>query len=360
MTDGTAGIVKHRLGAFWHRNAGLLSAASSAFIVLEGFALLFQPAKWWIPVLAFLAMSAIALSWRNHRVIIKAAITVIILAATASLSMVSAVAYSGSAEKAVIVPMAFLLGLCGFLLITYITLDTGASRWTAAQIALIVAFVFTYMAVPAGLNAMMSTAIVSIVLIGCAWMRFAPMWVNRKTNMPGRPTMIERRFTGKLTKALGDKWDVVTRDDLKYPIHVAVREGDDRLFVFIPMDFSTKLYEHRRKGLTYRNRSVEHYLYAVLAQVRSQTSDDAVMILEDLAGMSGYFGRVIALPVPDSEISHEYTSIIDLSGSTTEIRDDIDRIMDTFDYKGVSKRTRQRAMGNGDGDHGKEGSTDNA
>lgn len=360
MTKGAFGGMRHWLGAFWHRNAGLVSVAVSAFIVLEGFAILFQPAKWWIPILMFLAISVIALSWRNHRVIIKAAITVVILAATASLSMVSAVAYSGSAEKAVIVPMAFLLGLCGFLLITYITFDTGASRWTAAQVALIVAFILTYMAVPAGLNAMMAAAVVSIILVGCAWMRFSPMWVNRKTNMPGRPTVMEKRFTRKLTKVLGDKWEVATRDDLKHPIHVAVREGDDRLFVFIPMDFSTELYEHRRKGLTYRNRSVEHYLYSVLAQVRSQTSEDAVMIIEDLSGISGYFGHIIALPVPDSEISHEYTSIIDLSGSVAEIRDDIDHIMDTFDYKGVSKKTRQKAMGSGAGTMGKRESADNA
>lgn len=360
MTDDAIRYMKRWIKAFWHRNAGLVSVTVSAFIVIEGFTLLFQPAKWWIPVLIFLGISVIVLSWRNHKVIIKAAITLLILAATASLSMVSAVAYSGSAEKAVIVPMAFLLGLCGFLLITYVTLDTGASRWTAAQVSLIVAFILTYMAVPAGLNAMMATAVVSIVLVGCAWMKFAPMWGNRRTNMPERPTVIEKRFTKKLTGVLGDKWKVVTREDLKYPIHVAVREGDDRLFVFIPMDFATELYEHRRKGLTYRNRSVEHYLYSVLAQVRSQTSENAITIIEDISGISGYFGRTIIIPVPDSEMSHEYTSIIDMSGSVAEIRDDIDRIMDTFDYKGVSKKTIQKAMGYGNGNHGKEGSADNA
>lgn len=357
--NGIMRDMESKAKAFWHRNAGVVSAVVSVFIVVEGVVLLFSPSKWWAPLLLLLALSAVVLSWRDHKVIIKAAVTVAILAVAASLSMVAAVAYSGSAEKAIMVPLAFVLGLSAFLLVTYIGLDTGASRWTAAQISLILAFVLTYMSVPGGLTVMAVVAAVTVIAGGSLWMLLAPMWATRSAGMPERPTMLEDRTTRKLERALGEGWTMTVRDDLKRPLHVAMKEGDGRLYVFIPMYFASEVRERRKTGITYRHRGMGRYLYAVLAKTRAQTAEDAVTIIEDINGASDYFGKTIPVPIPDSETGHEYTSILDMSGSVADIRGDIDRIMHTFDYKDVPEKAARKAMGLVADGRGKEESADN-
>lgn len=341
--------IKDRPAALWakgfaHRNAGIISALATLFIIFEGLTMVFVPSKWWIPIIALLVLSVIALSWSNHRMIIKAAVTILILAFVASFSMLAAVSFTGDAGRSLVVPLSFVLGLSLLLLITYIGLDTGASRWNAAQLSLIVAFVVSYMLLTAGPMVMMASVLISMIITGCLWMKLAPMWASRSGGMPSRPDMIEERHTERLTVALGDQWHVTARTDLKHPLHVARKDGDGRLLALIPMDFASPLHMGRKHGLTYRGRKAEKYLYSVLAYARAHTAENAITIIEDLTGTSEYFGKIIRIPVPDSQTSHENTVIIDLSGSLKEIGDDIEGIMDTFDYPEVPERIVRKSM----------------
>lgn len=328
----------------FHRNAGIISGLAALFIVAEGFTLLSTPSRWWVPVIALAAVSVVILSWSNHRMIIKAAVTLLILAFTASFSMLATVSFTGDAGRSLVVPLSFILGLSLLLLITYMGFDTGASRWNAAQVSLIVAFVASYMLLPAGPMAMMATVVITMIITGCVWMKLAPMWSSRSGGMPSRPDMIEERHTERLATALGDQWHVVVRTDLKHPLHVACKDGDGRLLVLIPLDFSSPLHVSRRHGLTYRGRGVRKYLYSVLAYARAHTSENAITVIEDFYGGSEYFGKIIQLPLPDSQTSHENTVIIDMSGSLKGISDDIEHIMETFDYPRLSGKAIRKAM----------------
>lgn len=276
--------------------------------------------------------------------IIKAGVTLLILAFVASFSMLATVSFTGDAGRSLVVPLSFVLGLSLLLLITYIGLDTGASRWNAAQMSLIVAFVVSYMLLTAGPTVMMASVLISMIITGCLWMKLAPMWASRSGGMPSRPDMIEERHTERLSVALGGGWHVTVRTDLKYPLHVARKDGDGRLLVLIPMDFASPLRMGRKHGLTYRGRGMEKYLYSVLAYARAHTAENAITIIEDLTGGSEYFGKIIRIPIPDSQTSHENTSIIDLSGSLKDISNDIEGIMETFDYPEVPERTARKAM----------------
>lgn len=341
--------IRDRRVALWakgfaHRNAGIISALATLFIIFEGLTMVFVPSKWWIPIIGLLVLSVIFISWSNHRMIIKAGVTLLILAFVASFSMLATVSFTGDAARSLVVPLSFVLGLSLLLLITYIGLDTGASRWNAAQISLIVAFVVSYMLLTAGPTVMMASVLISMIITGCLWMKLAPMWASRSGGMPSRPDMIEERHTERLSVALGDEWHVTVRTDLKHPLHVARKDGDGRLLVLIPMDFASPLRMGRKHGLTYRGRGVEKYLYSVLAYARAHTAENAITIIEDLTGGSEYFGKIIRIPVPDSQTSHENTSIIDLSGSLKEISNDIEGIMETFDYPEVPERTARKAM----------------
>lgn len=328
----------------FHRNEGIISALSAFFIITEGLALLFYPSRWWVPFVALAVVLVIALSWSNHRMVIKAAVTLLVLAFVASFSMLATVSFTGDAGRSLVVPLSFILGLSLLLLITYMGLDTGASRWNAAQSALIVAFIVSYMLLPAGPTAMMVSVIVVMLIVGCLWMKLMPLWSSRSSGMPSRPGAIEERHTERLAAALGSKWHVVVRTDLKHPLHVACKDGDGRLLVLIPLDFSSPLHVSRRRGLTYRGRGVRKYLYSVLAYARAHTSENAITVIEDFYGGSEYFGKIIQLPLPDSQASHENTVIIDMSGSLKGISDDIEHIMETFDYPEVPRKAVRKAM----------------
>jgi hypothetical protein len=141
---------------------------------------------------------------------------------------------------------------------------------------------------------------------------------------------------------LGKDWNVETSDS-KYPFHIARKNDDDRLFVFIPLDFATHIYVHRRRGLVYRNRRIGEYLYKVLAYARHRTHEDAVILIEDWTGTSESY-EYIAIPIRDSQSAHEYTRIIDMSQSSKAIRNDIQDIMMTFDYKGISDKKSSSIM----------------
>ena len=323
------------------RNEDRFYIILAVLIFTEGVVLLEYRVYWWIPLIAVPALGAVLLIWKNHRVIIKVLISIIVVIIASAFSMLSATSFSNSASSGIAAPLGIISGAFLFILCSY-CFDTNASRWTALQVATIAAFIVSYSFIVLGSVAMMVSSIITMMVVGSLWMLLANAWNRRSSGMPVRPRNIQGYMTEKMREALGNGWNVAV-SDTKYPFHVAVKDDDDRLFVFVPLDFAHRLYVHRKRGIVYRNRKVGEYFYKVLSYARHKTDENAVILIEDWTGTSESY-ETMAIPVKDSESSHEYTRIIDMSQNNSDIRNDIQDIMDTFDYKGISEKRSSHIM----------------
>ena len=333
--------IKDRLFAYLRRNSDRLYIILALFIFAEGVVLLEYTRYWWIPLLSLPVCAICILLWKNHKVVIKFIISMVFILIASAFSMLSATSFSNSSSSGLLAPAGIITGSLLFILCSYFY-DTNASRWTALQISVILAFIASYSMLVFGSMAMMITSIITMLIVGSLWMLLSNAWNRRSSGMPVRPRSIPSYMTSKLSNALGKDWIVETSDS-KYPFHVARKNDDDRLFVFIPLEFSTHIYMHRRKGLVYRNRRIGEYLYKVLAYARHRTHENAVILIEDWSGTSESY-EDIAIPISDSQSAHEYTRIIDMSQSPQTIRNDIQDIMMTFDYKGISDKKSSYIM----------------
>lgn len=334
---------------FLKRNAEMLYILLALFVFAEGIAITKMPRWWWIPIAGGLAMLALAVAWRSSKSILKAMLSLCVLAVAAAFQMLFATAYTGLPDVAVLVPATLVCSYFIFISVSYM-MDTNVSRWGAGCMGVLAGFIASYGSIAGGIMPSCIGAGVGMMLGGIIWMHVRNIWQRRSQGMPLRPRVLDGNKTRLLKDALKDDYDVIEYTKGKYPFWMLLpKDGrKDKMAVIQPLDFQTHLVDSASRGLTYRHRRVGEYFYKVASYCRSRTDPNAVIMFADCTGALKMHD-IIGIELADSNEPY-HVGLVDISNKERTVRNDIIETMNRFVYPVASERTirRLRSYANND------------
>lgn len=312
------------------KNAGILSILASLLILTEGIAIFRYPSWWWLPITVVGVLSAIVLIWHNARIVIKVGMSFAILLVISAFQMLIASSFVVDATQGLVLPSITILASIVFLIVASL-FRTNVSKWTALQVSLIVAFMLSYAALPAGLIAAGIVSFISLIGTGCLWMSLRNMWARRKGSMPERPTtLLDYQKTKILDSIKGTKWRLAEYSKSKYPFYVLYRETDGKMIVLQSLDFRHSINESQKRGLTYRYRKIEEYFIKVMLYCQYRTDPNAIVLFMDWTGALKLHD-IIRLNEIDSNSAY-YVGLLDMSKTRRNISKDIEDMSRRFSY----------------------------
>lgn len=284
-------------------NANWLTAILVAAIFIVGITIVSNPSAWWIALLAVLVLGVIAYTLVNGRVVIKAILSIVILAIIVTISSVIAPSLSLEPFFNVVWPLYILSAYFLSLALSYL-LYSGVGRWGYLSFTTILNLIITVALIALGASSQLSAVIAAIASVGLFVLFYK---VNRKTiekrNMPNNG------FSKDLYKAI-----IAGAEDLNMKVRLV--DGNKKIgphfliygkrsYILYPiiMEQAFGVTGKFKQQLSYMGNSVNQWL-AKLAFVSSVSwkakGATPPLILVDLTRKNGV-SRLIGLSIPDSK-----------------------------------------------------------
>lgn len=336
--------LRYGLRIFMKRNSEMLYIVLALFIFTEGIALFKFTSFWWVPLIAFIGIMALMIAWKSTKSVIKSVISIIVLGLCLAFQMMFASSFSNSAITGLLLPSITLCAFFIFICISYM-IDTNVSRWTAAMMGTVAAFMISYGFLFFGLIPSSIASAASMLLFGLLWMFGRNAFQRRSSKMPARPTSLDSTHSMKIHEALSDDFDVIDYDKCKYPFYVLLPKDSDtgKIVILQPLDFTTRIVESARRGLIYHNRRIGEYLYRVASYARSRIDENAIVLICDWSGQLKTYD-ILGIEMSDSNNRYNI-GLINMSRSRKNVRNDIIGMVNRFVYPAAKKRTVNRLRG---------------
>lgn len=286
------------------RNGRLVTAFSVVFILLTGFVLIEDPSKWYLPAIGVIVTFIAFFIFANARVAIKIIAAAFLLLGVSSLSYQIGLLIDPYSTGPLLWFFSFPFVFFVSLAYSYIHVQSR-SRWGVMSLALIAAFVTSYITAFGTMNPHFAALSSTVMGLGVFVVFYS---FTRKTNyqaknMPINSTLPE--ITDDLLKDADDHdWLLrnLTQDNEG---HYLV--WDERAYLLYPihMDEAFSIIGTKKKiGLGYKGKTINPWLidtiYNNIPFWKSRKADITVVLL-DLNNANGRTPRTIGVTLPDTK-----------------------------------------------------------
>lgn len=272
-------------------------------IVLGGYTLIESPQHWWIALLLVAGVFAGVFLLINAAIVIKVAISLIVLAFTAAFSFQLGATIEPSTSGAFVWLFGTFVVYFGCLAISYL-IPSGQSRWTVlilielGYFAGVLALSAFSLALTWTAAAGILTAFVFYVLL----FRFGSRSRTAESNMP--QNFIDERLDSGIQKAAtyaGLHSRPLTKGDKKFYI-----VWGERAYLIYPakLEQAFGVIGRRKLQLSYKRKSVNpwlRYLNFFLLPTRKARGADILLVIADTSDGNGKEIKTIGVSIPDSK-----------------------------------------------------------
>lgn len=326
---------------FVHANANILTIAAVCLIVFEGSVIWFYPDRWWQPLIALLALLALAIAWKNLKVVVKFLLSIGITIIIAAMAIQSGYYLTKTTIGGSTWGLSILSTWALSVFLSYIIVSTR-SRWGVALSASIIGFFVSYAFMSLGVLPIAIACITSGTLATIIISKSDLLQVNYKRAFKLMDDWNHKR----IDDVMASLWPGMTGTTWRINKHGSgvIYHGEGcPTIVIIPIDLDESFELTARHGLTYHGRDVRRKILWLESKTLASTGDTApVIILADVNSMnkqtSGSYS-VISVPRVDST-SMSYVGVLDVAGSKRQLHDRIAGLVGQF--TGVEKTTAKQ------------------
>ena len=284
-------------------NGLLITIFICVAIVLSGFTLITAPQRWWIVVLLVLAVFVGVFFLINAAVVIKIAISLVILAFTIAFSFQTGATLEPSTSGAFIWLFGTIVVYFGCLAISYL-IPSGQSRWSVLILIELIYFIGVFALTASSLSLVWTAAagILTAFVLYALMFRFGARSRTAESNMPQNVVSDTLDYSVEKAAAyVGLETRTLTKDGKKFYLVWA-----ERAYLIYPIELNQAFGMIGKKNLqlSYGQKSVNpwlRYLNFALLPNRKARGADILLVLADTSNANGQEPRTIGVVIPDSK-----------------------------------------------------------
>lgn len=317
---------------FVRHNSTIFTVIVASLIVVETAMVLYDPHKWWIPVLSVFGIGLVVLLWANARFVLKLVGTLAVLTVCEAFAVMSGSALQNNSLGGVVWFTIMLAGFAVSLFSSYL-INSNKSRWPSIGIGIAIGFVVGYAFIPMGVLIASASDAITMVLVTIVVMLAPISSFFRSRRMP-KPSRLSKEQLSVLIESMDSLSDRYKYGFLDKKNTLLVFHAEDMpTYVFIPMRFTKELKERRGRGLVYRGVRFDSWLRLKMMKIEGKIKKPVpVVTVLDLNGINedaNEDAMVIDVPIIDS-INVAHAGLVGMKPSRRPMRSKIRRLYEKF------------------------------
>lgn len=294
------------LKSFVNAHGNFITIIVAVVVFIGGIGVVQGESQWWLTALAIVILLLLLFILKNARVVIKAALTILISFYSAFFALQIGTVANPFETYGLVWMTTQILLFTSCIFVSYMIFG-HQSRWTATSLGVIVSFLSAILLLTESVNFVI--AIISGTVLGffvfLAFYRLKGHWLSKKSKMP-KILLDDKHLSILKSIAEENNWNYRTVSVLFQKIPSFIVWNDTKSFVLIPVHLDQKFGitgGKKRTSIAYQTNSINNWAksltFRMIPQWRSKFAD-SMLILLDTTAANGFVPKTIGLSIPDS------------------------------------------------------------